>query len=111
VFGLFAPPVSFRAQTGQAGQLYIDLPGIEPGREKTVLRALGRMGRVQVRSKSHDFGQVRVEFHAAFESYSLHCNGGGGFIRGESGGDEIAKMLNFMRKSRRFREIETKRKK
>jgi len=105
VFGLFSRPVVFRAQAGQAGRAYIELPGIEPGREKTVLRALGGMGRVRIRSRANDFGQVTVEFQAAFESYSLHCNGGGGFIRGEGGGDEIAVLLRFMRKSRRFREL------
>lgn len=109
MFGLFSRPVAFRAQAGQTGRPYIELPGIEPGLEKTVLRALGGMGRVRIKSRANDFGQVTVEFQAAFESYSLHCNSGGTFIRGESGGDEIDLMLRFMRKSRRFRELEIKR--
>lgn len=108
MFGLFSRPVAFRAQAGQTGRPYIELPGIEPGLEKTVLRALGGMGRVRIRSKSNDFGQVTIEFRAAFEAYSLHCNGGGASIRGDAGGDEIAVMLRFMRKSRRFRELDAK---
>ena len=93
---------------GQVGRPYIELPGIEPGLEKTVLNALSGMGRLRLRSKSNDFGQVTIEFRAAFEGYSLHCNGGGALIRGESGNDEIEIMLRFMRKSRRFRELEVK---
>lgn len=106
VFGLFTRPVVFRAQTGQLGQLYVDLPGTEAGQEKIVLRALSGMGRVRVRSKSNDFGHVTIQFSAGFESYSLHCNTGKAFIRGESGGDEIARMLTFMRKSGRFRDLD-----
>ena len=94
---------------GQVGRPYIELPGIETGLEKTVLKALRGMGRMSVRSKSNDFGQLTIEFRAAFEGYSLHCNGGGAFIRGESGGKEIELMLRFMRKSRRFHELEAKR--
>ena len=109
MFGLFSRPIVFRVQAGQTGRPYVELPGLEPGLEKTVLRALGGMGRVRIKSKANDFGQVTVEFQAAFESYSLHCNGGGAFIRGESGGDEIDLMLRFMRRSRRFRELEIKR--
>ncbi len=105
MFGLFAPQVVFRAQTGQIGRLYIDLPGLKPGREKDVLNALSRMGRVRLRSKSNDFGHVTIAFVAGFESYSLHGNTNGAYIRGESGGDEVALMLTFMRKSRRFREV------
>ena len=108
MFGLFRRPIAFRAQTGQVGRPYIELPGIESGLEKTVLSALRGMGRLRVRSKSNDFGQTTVDFKAAFESYSLHCNGGGAFIRGEGSGEEIELMLRFMRKSRRFRELETK---
>lgn len=108
MFGLFSRPVAFRARAGQAGRPYIELPGIEPGLERTVLRALRGMGRVRIKSKANDFGQMTIEFQAAFESYSLHCNGGGAFIRGEGGGDEIGLMLRFMRKSRRFRELEVK---
>ena len=110
MFGLFSPPIAFRPQTGQAGRPYVELPDIEPGQEKAVLRALARMGRVRIRSKANDFGQVTIEFQAAFESYSLHCNGGGSFIRGEGGGEEIATLLRFMRKSRRFTERTDKRK-
>jgi hypothetical protein len=106
VFGLFSRPIVFRAQMGQVGRPYIELPGIESGLEKRVLNALRGMGRLRVRSKSNDFGQTTVDFKASFESYSLHCNGGGAFIRGEGGGDEIEIMLRFMRKSRRFREFE-----
>ncbi len=108
MFGLFSRPIAFRAQLGQVGRPYIELPGIEPGLEKTVLNALRGMGRVRLRSKSNDFGHLTIEFRAAFEGYSLHCNGGGSSIRGESGGDEIELMLRFMRKSRRFRELEAK---
>ncbi len=110
VFGLFTRPVVFRAQTGQLGQLYIDLPGVEEGREKEVLRALKGMGRVRIKSKSNDFGHVTIQFSASFESYSLHGNTGKAFIRGESGGDEIARMLAFMRKSRRFRDLDKRKK-
>ena len=106
VFGLFTRPVMFRAQTGQLGQLYIELPGLAEGREKEVLRALGGMGRLRIRSKSNDFGNVVVLFTASFESYSLHANTGKAFIRGESGGDEVAQMLTFMRRSRRFRDLD-----
>ena len=108
MFGLFSRPIAFRAQMGQVGRPYIELPGIESGLEKTVLNALRGMGRLRVRSKSNDFGQMTVEFRAAFEGYSLHCNGGGAFIRGESGGEDIEIMLRFMRKSRRFRELDAK---
>ena len=108
MFGLFSRPIAFRAQMGQVGRPYIELPGIEPGLEKTVLSALRGMGRLRVRSKSNDFGQMTIEFKAAFESYSLHCNGGGAFIRGDGGGNEIEIMLRFMRKGRRFRELEVK---
>ena len=110
VFGLFASPVVFRAQTGQLGKLYIELPGVVEGREKEVLRALGGMGRVRMRSKSNDFGHVTIQFTAGFESYSLHGDPGKAFIRGESGGDEIAMMLAFMRKSRRFRDLDKRKK-
>lgn len=110
MFGLFAPPIVFRAQTGQTGHLYIDLPGLIPGRERHVVRALSRMGRVRIRSKSNDFGHVTVAFVAGFESYSLHGNTNGAYIRGEGGGDEISQMLTFMRKSGRFRELGARRK-
>ncbi len=106
MFGLFTRPVVFRAQTGQLGKPYIELPGLGEGQEKLVLRALAGMGRVRIRSKSNDFGSVTVQFSAGFESYSLHSNTDKMFIRGEGGGDEIGAMLSFMRKSGRFRDLD-----
>ena len=110
VFGLFARPFVFRAQTGPLGQLYIELPGIEPGHEKEVLQALKGMGRVRIKSKSNDFGHITVQFSAAFESYSLHGHTDKAAIRGESGGDEITAMLTFMRRSGRFRDLDKRKK-
>jgi len=105
VFGLFARPVPFRAQQAQQGHAYIELANVEEGREKQALQAFKGMGRLRIRSKSNDFGHVTIQFTAGFESYSLHGTAGKVFIRGEGGGDEILKMLAYMRKSRRFREL------
>jgi hypothetical protein len=105
VFGLFARPVPFRAHIGQPGQPHIELRDVGEGREKKALEAFKGMGRLRIRSKSNDFGHVTIQFSAGFESYSLHGTAGKVFIRGESGGDEIARMLAFMRKNRRFREV------
>ncbi len=107
MFGWFTRPLAFRPQMGQTGKPCIELPGIEPGREKAVLRALGGMGRVRIRSKSNDFGHVTIEFVAGFGTYSLQGQGGVVYIRGE----EIARMLAFMRKSGRFAELGITRKK
>ena len=105
VFGWFARPVAFRAQSGQTGRPCIELPGTETGDEKAVLRALAGMGRIRIRSKANEFGHITITFNAAFESYSLHSTGSGAYIRGESGGDEIELMLAFMRKSPRFKNV------
>ncbi len=107
LFGLFIRPIPFRAQIGQAGRPYIELPDIDVGDEKAVLRALKGMGRVRMRTKSNDFGHITVEFRAGFDSYTLHNSSGAAFIRGE-GDAEIAAMLRFMRKSRRFEELPEK---
>ena len=106
MFGLFARPVPFRAQSGPQGHAYIELPNVEEGREKEALQAFKGMGRLRIRSKSNDFGHVTIQFSAGFEAYSLHATAGKVFIRGEGGGDEIGVMLSFMRRSRRFRELD-----
>ncbi len=105
MFGLFARPVSFRAQLGQQGHPHVELANVEEGREKQALQAFKGMGRLRIRSKSNDFGHVTIEFTAGFESYRLHGTAGKVFIRSEGDGAAIGKMLAFMRKSRRFREL------
>lgn len=109
MFGLFRAPIAFHVRVVDAGRTVIGLPGVHPDNLTKVMKALAAMGRLRVKSRDNDFGRLTTHFSAAFESYSLHCCGTGATIRGESGGDEVARLAHYMRKSRRFIEIDLRR--